>query len=146
MPQVDQWESLMRGTPIVDWDTRGRPHETQVLNMAPDPPQLRRRYTDQDTGEVFDVTYRDGRVVVSDGLRELAVVGRATAGYPHSPSYRLDLDSDAPLSHFGYERPETPKAALGIACDYLYKLRGSDFDPAACLEQMVRDLPRDDRD
>lgn len=106
--------------------------------MTQGPAQLRRRFTDPNTDEAFDVAYSEGRVIVSDGLREVAIV---PAGQMSDEGYRLDLDAHA-RRHFVYENFETPEAALNGACDYLYKRRGSGFDPAAQLEQLVRGLPK----
>lgn len=105
--------------------------------MTQQPRQLRRRFTDPNTDEVFDVAYQDGCVSVSDGLREVAVV---PAGQMSDEGYRLDVDK---VRHrlAAYERFETPESALNGACDFLYKQRGSVIDPAAQLEQMVRNLP-----
>jgi len=98
---------------------------------------LRRRYVEPILEEAFDVAYRDGRMTVSDGLRHVDVVGvREDTGNV----YQLDFDKGAPM-YYVFERFQTPEAAIRGACDLLYKLRGSDFDPAVPLERFVRELP-----
>ena len=107
--------------------------------MTQQPAKLRRRFTDPNTDEVFDVVYSNGRVIVSDGLREVAFV---PAGQMSDDGYRLDLKADTPHRLFAFELYATPAAALNGACEFLYQLRGSGFDPAAQLEQLVRELPQ----
>ena len=104
--------------------------------MTQQPAQLRRRYTDQSTSEVFDVAYRDSRIVVSDGLREIAVVPmqRMAEG-----GYRLD-NVGVTVPSFTRNLFKTPEAAVIGAVEYLRAQRGSDIGSEACMEQFVREL------
>ena len=100
-------------------------------------PQLRRRFTDPNTGESFDVVYRDARMVVFDGLREVVVVPVSRMA---EDGYRLDLNERV-QSLARWDIFTTPKAALAGAVDYLYKQRGSDIGSEACMERFARGLP-----
>ena len=116
--------------------------------MTDEAPRLCRHHEHDGFDERFDVTYIEGRMIVSDGLREVAVV--ATPPDPMAPprhprrqgGYRLDLDDRDMASAFTMDWYETPDAALNCACDYLVKRRGSDLDPSTRLEEFVRQLPR----
>ncbi len=105
--------------------------------MTDEQPSLRRRYTDPNTDEVFDVTYREGRMIISDGLRQVEVFGERDR---MGRVYRLDLEKNSP-HYYPYERFNEPVEAIAAACDFLYKIRGSDYDPSVPLERFVRELP-----
>ena len=78
-------------------------------------PQLRRRLTDSNTGDSFDVVYRDARMVVSDGLREAAIV---PASRMAEDGYRLDLNERVQSLARRYIFA-TPRAALAGAVEHL---------------------------
>ena len=81
-------------------------------------PRLRRRYTDPNTAETFVVEYTEGRMLVSDGLREVAVV-------PYDDhtahGYRLKIeDTEPPKPVWQITVIPTAEAGLSAACDWLY--------------------------